>query len=56
MKTVTVFAISIMWLSFLFCPMVIAAPPMPNEIQIVQPDLSLPKELAAIWGKWEGSG
>ena len=29
---------------------------MPNDVQIVQPDPSLPKELAAFWGKWEGSG
>jgi hypothetical protein len=42
--------------SILFCPMVIAAPPVPNEVQIVQPDPSLPKGLAAFWGKWEGSG
>jgi hypothetical protein len=32
-----------------------AAPVMPN-VQIVQPDPSLPKELSAFSGKWEGSG
>ena len=32
----------------------VAAPPMPNDAQIVQPDPSLPKELAAFSGKWEG--
>ena len=34
-----------------------AAPPsMPNDVQMVQPDPSLPKELSVFWGKWEGSG
>lgn len=34
-----------------------AAPPsMPKDVRMVQPASSLPKELAAIWGKWEGSG
>lgn len=34
-----------------------AAPPsMPNDVQMVQPASSLPKELAAFAGKWEGSG
>jgi hypothetical protein len=28
---------------------------MPNDVQMVQPDPSLPKELASFWGKWEGS-
>ena len=56
MKTFIVLTVSIVWMSILFCPMVIAAPPMPNDVQIVQPDPSLPKELAAFWGKWEGSG
>jgi len=43
--------------SILFFPMAMAAPPsIPNDIQMVQPDPSLPKELAAFWGKWEGSG
>jgi hypothetical protein len=32
-----------------------AAPPMPDDLQIVQPDPSLPKELSAFLGKWEGS-
>ena len=56
MKTFIVLTVSIVLMSILFCPMVIAAPPMPNDVQIVQPDPSLPKELAAFWGKWEGSG
>jgi hypothetical protein len=29
---------------------------MPADLQIVQPDPSLPKELSAFFGKWEGSG
>ena len=33
-----------------------AAPSMPKDVQMVQPDPSLPKELAAFAGKWEGSG
>jgi hypothetical protein len=32
-----------------------AAPPLPDDVQIVQPDPSLPKEIADFWGKWEGS-
>jgi hypothetical protein len=56
MKTFTALAIGFMLANFLFCPIVIAAPPMPSEVQIVQPDPSLPKELAAFGGKWEGSG
>jgi len=35
--------------------MAMAVPPMPNDVQMVQPDPSLPKELAGFWGKWEGS-
>ncbi len=42
--------------AFLFSPTVIAAPPIPYELKMVQPDPSLPKGLAAFWGKWEGSG
>jgi dienelactone hydrolase len=33
-----------------------ASPSMPKDVQMVQPDPSLPKELAAFSGKWEGSG
>jgi hypothetical protein len=35
--------------------MVMAAPAMPDDVQIVHPDPSLPKELSAFWGKWEGA-
>ena len=55
MKTFVVSAVSIVLVSILFCPMVMAAPPMPDDLQIVQPDPSLPKELSAFFGKWEGS-
>ncbi len=55
MKTIVVLAVSIVLVSIFFCPMVMAAPPMPNDVQIVQPDPSLPKELLACFGKWEGS-
>ncbi len=56
MKTFVVLVGSIVMASILFCPMVMAAPPMPDDVQIVQPDPSLPKELSAFFGKWEGSG
>jgi hypothetical protein len=56
MKTFVVLAVSVGLMSILFCPMVMAAPPMPADLQIVQPDPSLPKELSAFFGKWEGRG
>jgi hypothetical protein len=56
MKTFVVLAVSIVLVSILFCPMVMAAPGMPADLQIVQPDPSLPKELSAFFGKWEGAG
>ncbi len=56
MKTSVVSAVSIVLVSILFCPMVIAAPSLPADVQIVQPDLSLPKELSGFLGKWEGTG
>jgi len=55
MKTFIVLAVSVVLVSILFCPMVMAAPSIPNDVQIVQPDPSLPKELSAFLGKWEGS-
>ena len=55
MKTFVVLAVSIILVSMMFCPMAIATPPMPNDVQMVEPDPSLPKELAGFWGKWEGS-
>jgi hypothetical protein len=48
-------AVSIMLASILFCPVVTAAPAMPDDVQIVRPDPSLPRELSAFWGKWEGN-
>ncbi len=56
MKTFVVSAVSIVLVGILFCPMAMAAPSMPADLQIVQPDPSLPKELTAFWGKWEGTG
>ena len=54
MKTFVVLAVNIVLVSILFCPMVMAAAPsMPDDLQIVQPDPSLPKELSAFFGKWE---
>ena len=41
--------------SFLFFPLIaVAFPPLPDDLNIVQPDLALPKELADFSGKWEG--
>jgi hypothetical protein len=56
MKTFVVLAVGIVLVSILFCPMVMAAPSMPADLQMVQPDPSLPKELSAFFGKWEGTG
>ena len=55
MRTIVVLAVSIVLVSILFCPMVMAAPTMPDGLQIVQPDPSLPKELSTFFGKWQGS-
>ena len=55
MKTFVVLAVSVVLVSILFCPMVMSAPSMPDDVQNVQPDPSLPKELSAFLGKWEGS-
>jgi hypothetical protein len=46
---------SILIVILLMAVVAAAAPPMPNDAQIVQPDPSLPKELAAFSGKWEGA-
>jgi hypothetical protein len=54
MKTFVVLAVSIVLVSTFFCPMAMAAPPMPNDVQMVEPDPTLPKELADFFGKWEG--
>jgi hypothetical protein len=56
MKTFVVLAVSIVLVGILFCPMVLVAFPMPDDVQIVQPDPSLPKELSAFFGKWGGTG
>ena len=57
MKSLVVLTVSILSaVSILFCPIVLAAPPsMPDDLQLVQPDPTLPKELTAFWGQWEGS-
>ena len=56
MKAFGVSAVSIALASILFCPMAMSAPSMPSDLQMVQPDPSLPKELSAFFGKWEGTG
>ena len=55
MKTFVILAVSVVLVSVLFCPMVMAAPAMPDDLQIIQPDPSLPKELSAFFGKWDGA-
>ena len=46
---------SLILASILSCMVAIAAPPMPNDVQMTQPNPSLPKELTDFWGKWEGN-
>jgi hypothetical protein len=55
MKTLLVLAVSVVLVSILFCPIVMAVPAMPGDVQIVQPDPSLPKEISAFFGKWQGA-
>ena len=54
MKRFVLLAVNILSVSILFCTMAIAAPSLPDDVQMVQPNLSLPKELSAFWGKWQG--
>ncbi len=56
MKTFALLVVSIVLVSIFLCPMVMAAPSsMPSDLQMVQPDPSLPKELSVFFGKWEGT-
>ena len=41
--------------SFLFSNVATAFPPLPDDLNIVQPNPSLPKELVAFSGKWAGT-
>jgi len=54
MKIFAVLPVSIVLVGILFSPMVGAAPPIPDYVQIVAPDPSLPKELSVFFGKYEG--
>ncbi len=54
MKIFVVLHVSILLASALFCPMVMAAPHIPDDFRIVAPNPSLPKEVSAFWGKYEG--
>ncbi len=54
MKTLVVW-VSVVLASILFSVVVIAAPPLPSDVQSIQPDPSLPNELAAFFGKWEAN-
>ncbi len=54
MKNFILLPVSIVLVSILFCPIVMAGPgSMPNDLQMVEPTPSLPKELSAFFGKWE---
>ncbi len=55
MKTFVLLAVSILLVSIVFCTMVIAVPSLPDDVRMVQPNPSLPKELSAFWGKWQGA-
>jgi len=55
MKTIVALAVSIVLVSIFFCPVVMSAPSMSAALQMVQPNPSLPKELSAFFGKWEGA-
>jgi len=39
---------------FSFATIAMAFPPLPDDLNIAQPDPSLPKELTGFLGKWEG--
>jgi hypothetical protein len=54
MKTFVLLAASIVLVGILFCPTVMAAPSIPDDVQMVQPNPSLPEELSAFFGKWHG--
>jgi hypothetical protein len=56
MKAIVALAVSIVLVGIFFCPMVSAFPTLPPDLQMVQPDPSLPKEISAFFGKWEGTG
>ena len=55
MKIFAALAVSIALVGILFCPMAMSAPSMPDDLQMVQPDPSLQKELSAFLGKWEST-
>ena len=53
-KTFVVLAVGIVLVSILYCSLAMGTPPMPNDLQMVEPDPSVPKEIVGFWGKWEG--
>ena len=56
MKKLVVLIGCVVFMNTFFGSMAIAAPSMPSDLQMAQPDSSLPKELSAFFGKWEGTG
>uniref|UniRef100_A0A7V3KNX7 Uncharacterized protein n=1 Tax=candidate division WOR-3 bacterium TaxID=2052148 RepID=A0A7V3KNX7_UNCW3 len=53
MKGVILLLVILVFSLFLAVP-TMAFPPLPEDLNVVQPDPSLPKELVAFFGKWEG--
>jgi hypothetical protein len=56
MKRTTLLAVVILVFSFFLAATTMAFPSLPEDLNIIAPDPSLPKELAAFSGKWEGKG
>ena len=54
MKVKILLTIGVIICSTLFCSTAMAAPSVPSDVQMIEPDSSLPKELADFWGKWKG--
>ena len=54
MKTFALLGVSILLVSILFCSIVKGTPSLPDDVRMVQPNPSLPNELSAFWGKWQG--
>ncbi len=54
MKKLMILLGMVVMVIFSFTTMAGAFPRLPDNLCITQPDSSLPKELAAFWGKWEG--
>jgi hypothetical protein len=56
MKKSMILLAGVLIFGFLGAGTVMAFPPLPADLKMVEPDPALPKELAAFFGKWEGVG